>query len=154
MLKEKEIIESIEEVFEERPYQNDLEGFEIKTNKQIIKVLISSGQQCCESFGYMISEDNPKEFIGAEINSISVTTSGTHNKKIIAEFKELDFDKKAVWDDGTVFFDFEYGDAEFVDIDTNKGIFQIAVYNSHNGYYGHDIVIYFNGKEHSQHGCL
>lgn len=28
----------------------------------------------------------------------------------------------------------------FVDIKTDKGVFQLTVYNSHNGYYGHSVV--------------
>lgn len=139
----KEIIESIKEVFLERPYQNNLEGFEIKTNKQIIKILISPGQQCCESSGYMISEDNPEEFIGAEIKSVSVVEDVTYNKKIIAKL-DWYLHRVVSHEDGSVCFDYESGGAEFVDIETNKGTFQIAVYNCHNGYYGHDILIKFN----------
>lgn len=123
--------------------KQNLEGFEIKTNKQIIKVLISSGQQCCEYAGYMISEDNPEEFIGAELKSVSVIEDKTYNKKIIAKLDEI-FDRNTTKADGSVYFDYESGGANFVDFETDKGLFQIAVYNCHNGYYGHSILIKFN----------
>ncbi len=35
----------------------------------------------------------------------------------------------------------EVQEAMFLTIKTSKGIFQFAVYNSHNGYYGHDGVL-------------
>lgn len=30
---------------------------------------------------------------------------------------------------------------QFVDFVTSRGTFQLAVYNSHNGYYGHGIIV-------------
>jgi hypothetical protein len=33
------------------------------------------------------------------------------------------------------------GGTQFVDFETSKGVFQLTVYNRHNGYYGHDILI-------------
>jgi len=34
----------------------------------------------------------------------------------------------------------------FVDFITTNGTFQLAVYNSHNGYYGHGIVVAIDEK--------
>jgi hypothetical protein len=33
------------------------------------------------------------------------------------------------------------GGIQFVDFVTDKGVFQLAVYNAHNGYYGHGILV-------------
>lgn len=33
------------------------------------------------------------------------------------------------------------GSIQFVDFITNNGVFQLAVYNVHNGYYGHGILV-------------
>lgn len=121
-----EIIEKISEIedfyFPDRsswPYS----GFEIQTNNQIIRFLINSSRCCCEAFGYICTNDNTAEFIGAKILSIS-------------SFNE---------DGTTTLFNNPYRDqAEetvFLDVMTDKGKLQFAVYNSHNGYYSHDIKI-------------
>ena len=36
---------------------------------------------------------------------------------------------------------------QFVNFKTNRGTFQFTVYNCHNGYYGHDITVTYNGEE-------
>lgn len=38
-------------------------------------------------------------------------------------------------------YGFDEGGIQFVDFVTNIGTFQLAVYNSHNGYYGHGIIV-------------
>lgn len=38
-------------------------------------------------------------------------------------------------------------DCIFVDIKTDCGTLQLAVYNSHNGYYGHEVLIRENNVE-------
>ena len=35
----------------------------------------------------------------------------------------------------------EEGGIQFVTFKTNKSVFQLAVYNCHNGYYGHGIIV-------------
>lgn len=57
-----EIINEIKEVFNHRAdtgsgYATDYDGFEIQTTTQIIRVLISNEQNCRESWGYRVSED-------------------------------------------------------------------------------------------------
>lgn len=101
---------------------NSMSGYIITTNKQVIKLLIEDIQQCCESFGYFMSEDNLNEFIGAELLDIKITDT---------ELKEgllKQHDLNSTWFEGGIMF---------VDIVTSKGILQFVAYNDHNGYYGH-----------------
>ena len=108
-------------------------GFVITTNKHIYKIGIDNSQQCCERFdckayfssGYLMTEDEIEDFIGAEFLGIEV----------------VDADKKVY-----EVFDIYDGEAIFVNIKTSKGVFQIVVYNEHNGYYGHEVKIIKDDK--------
>jgi len=101
----------------------EYEGVIIKTDNQEIKIGISNAHSCCESWGFISSEDDYSNFIGAEI--LKVYLSDT-------ELKNYDFDD----------YDFDYGGGMvFFNIDTSKGTLQFVAYNAHNGYYGHDVVI-------------
>lgn len=70
------------------------------------------GQSCCES-RYMRTDDDLNEFTGATL---------------------LDFELKQAPNISD-----EYGgdhEVQFLDVKTDKGIFQMANHNEHNGYYG------------------
>lgn len=103
-------------------YASYFEGYVITTDKQQIKVMVSGGQCCCEDYGSLASEDDLSDYIGATLIKASVT--GTDRVKSDVEFE----------------YGFGEGDIMFVDFETSNGVFQIAVYNHHNGYYGHDGV--------------
>lgn len=104
--------------------RDKFDGYEITTNKQIIQFGIDDCQRCCESWGYFSSEDNLNEFIGAELLDIQLTDTALNTKK---------FEEQGL---STNFLD-----TMFVTFKTNKGLFQLTVYNEHNGFYGHDAVI-------------
>lgn len=108
------------------------EGYQIITDEQTIKVGISSGQSCCESYGYLTTNDDLKEFEGAELLSVSVVDTAMNNKKI-EELECLDS-----------------GGAMFVNFETSKGLLQLVAYNGHNGYYGHDAVLISKQLNHSE----
>jgi hypothetical protein len=110
-----EIIKAIEEVGDE------WEGFEVTTSDRIIKVCISNGQYCCESWGHLASEDDLQQFVGAELLNVSSVDKALNVKT----------------DPGAI----EEGVVSFVNFDTNKGRFQLAVYDCHNGCYGHAVDI-------------
>jgi hypothetical protein len=114
-----EIVSIKEDLFDIE--NSEYEGFIIETNKQKIYIGVDAYQYCCESFGALISEDNINKFIGAELLNIKITDN---------ELKSYDF-LENLFEGGTM----------FVDIETNKGVFQIAVYNIHNGYYGHEAIV-------------
>jgi len=103
-------------------------GFVVKTDEQDIILVISSVQSCCESFGYFWTNDDTKEFIGAEVYNVSITNT-------MLETKDIDKNENIKVDEG---------DTMFVNIDTDKGMLQFVAYNSHNGYYGHDAYVISN----------
>lgn len=109
------------------------EGYEIKTDKQTIKLLISAYQQCCESWGYFLTEDKPSDFIGANLHNIKLTDACLNTKKL----NESDY----YHDDG---------DLMFVDLETDRGTLQFVAYNAHNGYYGHEAKVISEQLNHEE----
>lgn len=133
----KEIIESITELndtsINEEPevytrYQEMYDGYMITTNKQNIYVLISSGQNCCEQYGYISFQDDLKQFIGSELLSLSVVDTTLNTQTLDSKFP----------------YGFDGGDIVFVHFETTVGTMELAVYNAHNGYYGHRAKILSN----------
>ena len=47
-------------------------GYEVTTNRTKRYILIEDGQQCCENYGYMISEDDVNNYVGATLTNFSV----------------------------------------------------------------------------------
>lgn len=117
----------------ETSFENDgwgyYDGYIITTDKQEIKVGISNGQSCCESWGEFMSQDDLSEFIGANLIKAYVTDTA---------LKSYDIE------------DMYEGSAMFVNFDTSKGLFQFVAYNIHNGYYGHDAVFITKGSTYSE----
>jgi hypothetical protein len=119
-IKSIESLDSFEFPGEQKGYSDHYEGWKIVTDSQTILFGITNQQGCCESWGHVCSEDNPQDFVGAEITDIFITDDGLETTKVkVSE----------VYDGGVV----------FVTLNTNKGKLQFAVYNEHNGYYGHDV---------------
>jgi hypothetical protein len=102
-----------------------MDGYKVTTDKTEILVLIDNGQSCCESWGYMASEDDLSAYIGAELQRVLVTDTALNREAV----------------ERSGFYDGECSNIQFVDFETSKGVFQLAVYNAHNGYYGHGIVV-------------
>ena len=104
------------------------DGYEITTDQNTYLILISNCQSCCELTGYISSPDNFNDFIGAEILKVNAV-----------EVDEEDYIKSEILKN-----ELEYVDvleAAFIHFETNKGTLELAVYNSHNGYYGHEILL-------------
>lgn len=123
----KEIILDIRE----GSFKENMVGFKITTNKQEILVLIDDGQSCCESWGFLSTNDDTSEFIGAKLLSIRTTDKA---------LQSVDIDSRGEMTKFGVSID----SAIFVNFETSKGTLQLVVYNEHNGYYGHDIEIVSN----------
>lgn len=123
-----ETILAIEEV-EDRLYQPYVsgDGYRIQTTEQEILCLIDNNQYCCEDWGYLISEDNFSPFIGATLLSIYVTDLA---------LEKVNFTEN-LYDGGAVFINFA----------TSVGVLQFVAYNSHNGYYGHSVILQSNQLE-------
>lgn len=111
----KELIEKIEEVCDA------WEGFVVKTSTRTIRVCIDNNASCCESWGHLSSDDDLQQYVGAELLKVASVDTMLNLK---TDPGELDA-----------------GDIQFVNFDTDRGRFQLAVYDSHNGYYGHEINI-------------
>lgn len=107
-----------------------LDGYRVKTEGHEFLVLISNGQCCCEHWGYMTSDDNLPFYIGAELLSVKATDTALNKAKV---------DEEAP-------YGFDCGGIQFVDFETDKGTFQLAVYNAHNGYYGHTVRLVKDGE--------
>ena len=101
-----------------KDYPSTYDGYTIVTDSQRIRIGVSAGQRCCEQTGYFMSEDEPKEFIGAYVKEVTVTDTALHT-----------YDALNYMDEGGVMF---------VNLVTSAGVLQFAAYNKHNGYYGHD----------------
>ena len=106
---------SIEEI-----EKDEMEGYEIKTDKYSLSILIDKCQCCCEEWGYVCSEDDIDGYIGSNLVSYAATDTALNNKTNI---------------------DIYEGDIMFLTLETSNGSLQFAVYNEHNGYYGHNAII-------------
>ena len=98
-------------------------GYKIHTDKQVISLLISNGQSCCEDWGYLMSEElnEGDDFIGANIISVEEVS--------LADITKDDDD--------------DYVDAcVFINVNTDRGTLQFKAYNNHNGYYGHEVRVH------------
>lgn len=116
-----------EKILDIKEIDNDYCGYVIKTDKQEIKILIDNFSRCCESWGYFSSEDDFTQFIGSDYLGISLVDTA-YNKRSLEQCPN-------VYEDGGICF---------VNIETNIGTLQFAVYNIHNGYYGHSVEIVSN----------
>ena len=125
-----EIREFTGEQLEVDGYDQSIDGFDIVTNKQVIRLWLAGDSQCCESFGYLWTNDTTDEFVGAELRGITRVDTSLNTKRLEAliddDFYERNFEE---WIDS--------GDALFINIETDRGVLQFTAYNRHNGYYGH-----------------
>lgn len=132
-------IEEIEQEFDELPdtiYQVPYQGYKITTDRQEIFLLIEADQQCCEIWGYLMSEDNLDEFIGATLLGLRVIDMDGKTKASHPDNEE-DWTDEDYRDDDEEDYDGRFDNAMFVNIETDRGTLQFTAYNNHNGYYGH-----------------
>jgi hypothetical protein len=106
-------------------------GYEVLTNRQRIRLLISDEASCCESWGYFLSEDDTKSFEGAEFMGVRVVDVNLTSKTFDNDWRKAGPDNISLDD----------GDTMFVNIQTDRGVLQFVAYNAHNGYYGHAALI-------------
>lgn len=106
-------------------YSGMFDGFKITTSKNIWYILISNAPQCCENFGYVSKPDDYKDFIGANVYSISSTV-----RTIKDNIESIQLSSSS-----------EYSNCLFITFYTDKGDLQFTAYNEHDGYYGHNVVI-------------
>lgn len=134
-------VQSIRECYWQKGWFT-FEGYEIITDSHTFKVLIENRQQCCENWGYFSSNDEPFErFIGKKLMDVRLTDTALNTKTL--DELGLCFDSRLVECD-IQFVDFVFSDGD---------VLQLAVYNEHNGYYGHDILVTMDSDV-IKEGCL
>lgn len=112
-----ETIVSITEINE------DQGGYKVATTEHCLFLAIDNTSSCCESWGWFFCNDNPQDFVGAQLLDVFRTDTALVTKKI----EELG--------------DLASGGTMFVNLTTNRGVLQFVAYNSHNGYYGHKVQV-------------
>ena len=125
----KEIIKSIEETSFRLDRFPEYDGYIIKTNTQSIHVGIDNSQCCCEEWGYVSTNDISNEVVGAELLEIKITDDALNTENFTGK-----------WSGATMFVTFE----------TNRGTFQLVMYNDHNGFYGHQTIVHSKQIIHSE----
>lgn len=104
----------------------EYDGYRVETTEHEYLILIDNDQCCCESWGYFDTADNYDDFIGKELLSVELTDVALNKEKL----KESGY------------YGGDEGGIQFVDFKTAGGaVLQFAVYNEHNGYYGHPIIV-------------
>lgn len=76
MKKNMEIIKNIKEVSDvyfNNDKWNTYDGYCIETDSRQLYFVINNGQDCCENWGYLSSEDDFGSFIGSELKNVYVT---------------------------------------------------------------------------------
>jgi hypothetical protein len=121
-------IRSIEETSWNRKdswYSSGYDGFVVTLEDDTqIKMGISNGQNCCEQWGYLISEDDLSEFVGAEYFSVEAVGEALEHVAVKGGYE---------------------GGIMFININTSAGVLQFVAYNDHNGYYSHQAVLIEDG---------
>jgi len=103
-------------------------GFEVVTDKQSIKLYIENERYCCERWGYFWSNDNPHDFVGAELRGVSLTDTALNEAQMRAN--DLNPTNRHF-----------RGGLMFVNIGTDRGMLQFVAYNEHDGDYGHEAKV-------------
>lgn len=102
------------------------DGYEVETDNHRFLILIDNGQCCCESWGYLSSDDNLTNYIGKTLLEVVLTDTALNQKAV----------------DKSDYYGGDEGGIQFVDFKCSDGsVLQLAVYNAHNGYYGHPIFV-------------
>ncbi len=114
-------------------YKITLEGDYCRPECTEIFIVIEDGQASGEEFGYLTTNDDLSEYIGCTVKSLNAVD--------VVNGKYL---KNTVLPCGV-----HRSEAVFVNIEVYGNTpLQFAVYNSHNGFYGHQVVI---SSEHLYH---
>lgn len=124
-------IKSITETTFPRGNYSGYDGFVVALDDgNDINLGISNGQSCCENWGYFLTNDQPQDFIGAEVLEVKVVDACLNVEKVPKLYE---------------------GGAMFVNVETDRGTLQFTAYNAHNGYYSHEAVFVHNGVTNSEY---
>lgn len=100
-------------------------GYAVRTEEGTLLFLIEDGQNCCETYGYIMSEDAVEDFVGANLLAVNFVDEAC-NVKTEEILKDSWIDK---------------GSCCFINLETDQGTLQFVLYNEHNGYYSHSVYL-------------
>lgn len=123
--------------YEAKEGYSNVAGFEVLTTAQSIKLFIDNDSSCCEKWGHFWCNDNPQDFVGTELRSVTLTDTALNE----AQMKANDLNPNDKWFEGGVMF---------VNLETDKGTLQFVAYNEHNGYYGHEAKVQCTQLTHAE----
>ena len=134
---------------------DEMEGFEIQTTNQTIKIGISSHQDCCEDWDYLLCEfPEDVSYIGSEIFDIKLDEKSEQTTQVIVDAREANIDKQYPFSDADGWkrptleqMNEDEWSTLTLSIYTDCGILVILLYNIHNGYYPHTYYLKYNDKE-------
>lgn len=112
------------------PFHEELDGVKIDfDNDKSLVFGISHDQDCCEEWVYNSQVDNEdvSNYIGAKIHSIEIV-----DYYVSTQLEEIGACET---------------DCYFLNVMTTKGELNFAVYNIHNGYYGHRVTMKYDNNE-------
>lgn len=112
------------------PFYEELDGVKIDfDNDKSLVFGISHDQDCCEEWVYISQADNEdvSNYIGAKIRSIEIV-----DYSVLTQLEEIGACET---------------DCYFLNVMTTKGELNFAVYNIHNGYYGHRVTMKYDNNE-------
>ncbi len=124
-----EIIKSIVE------FDSSEAGFEVHTSEQVIRLCIDNISSCCEQWGWFWCNDNPQDFVGAQLLDVKLTDTALNAAPLDENGNVREF----------------AGSLMFVNLETDRGTLQFVAYNDHNGYYGHEARVQCRQLNHSEH---
>ncbi len=106
-------------------------GYEMETDQGFVTIAVDNVSACCESFGAVDNLPNLEYFNGSNI--VDIQAVEVNEKGEWRDSKSLD---NKIGDYGE-----EVLEAGFIKIVTDKDTFDMSVYNNHNGYYGHEVIV-------------
>lgn len=121
-------------------YSISVEGLDIVTNYRTIQIRVDNRTECCEKWGYVTTNDDITQFIGATLVNIGFIDSDLRYSAVGASVDIEDLDKNRrnilenMLNDKLTIYE---GQLMFINLNTDRGLLQFVVYNDHNGYYSH-----------------
>jgi hypothetical protein len=108
-------------------------GFKVTTDQQAVLLLIDDQQDCCEDWGYFLTEQDTAKFVGAELRGVKLTDTNRGTRQVVRGWSSMEAPTDAI--------ELDEGDVMFIDLETDRGPLQFVAYNAHNGYYGHAALV-------------
>lgn len=86
-----------------------------------------------------MSEDDFEKFIGTDFYAVKITDTRLKTMDVQLEKEGVNY---LVEEEEDPYMRYFQGEIMFVNIETSKGTLQFALYNAHNGYYGHTAIVH------------